>query len=258
MRRREVNVDKVRDSFIKFIATRRRCSRAHTLPFGQYSVRMSTVGRGKSIQAPTKRTVFSWLTSRACLISHSSVDVISTWNMHTKQQAIYTLLRKSSPVGHRFHSISTAIFSNTIWRRYLLLRNFFDGHTFALVNSNSCEHMCWRQRCAAGNRRSCRAHAELLQREILWCASPSTAPINNDKEIITFFFLFQFWIVWLARNIALTSKFNFCKPILLPNKRPTSKSISSGRTRHDILFNSLFSFNCLCVCIKWEWISWNK
>lgn len=47
------------------------------LPFGQYSVKINTVGLGKSIQAPTNRTVFSWLTSRACFISHKSVDVIS-------------------------------------------------------------------------------------------------------------------------------------------------------------------------------------
>lgn len=50
----------------------------NNIPFGQYSVKISTVGRGKSIHAPTNRTVFSWLTSRACFISHNSVDVIST------------------------------------------------------------------------------------------------------------------------------------------------------------------------------------
>lgn len=49
------------------------------LPFGQYSVRISNVGRGKSMQAPTKRTVFSWLTSLACFISHNNVEVISTF-----------------------------------------------------------------------------------------------------------------------------------------------------------------------------------
>lgn len=51
------------------------------LPFEQYSVRISTVGRGKSMHAPTKRTVFSWLTSRACFISHNNVDVISTYEI---------------------------------------------------------------------------------------------------------------------------------------------------------------------------------
>lgn len=40
------------------------------------------MGLGKSIQAPTKRTVFSWLTSRACLISHSSVEVMSTCKLN--------------------------------------------------------------------------------------------------------------------------------------------------------------------------------
>lgn len=45
--------------------------------------------------------------------------------------------------------------------------------------------------------------------------------------------------------IQFTSKFNFCKPIRLPNKRPTSSNTSSGRTRHDILFSSLFNFICL-------------
>lgn len=49
------------------------------LPFGQYSVKINNVGRGKSMQAPTNRTVFSWLTSLACLISHSNVEVMSTF-----------------------------------------------------------------------------------------------------------------------------------------------------------------------------------
>lgn len=34
------------------------------LPFGQYSVRQRTTGL--SMHAPTKRTVFSWVTSRTC------------------------------------------------------------------------------------------------------------------------------------------------------------------------------------------------
>lgn len=58
---------------------------------------MSTVGRGKSIHAPTKRTVFSWLTSRACLISHNNVDVISTWkylhNVDNDKHLIFNVLR---------------------------------------------------------------------------------------------------------------------------------------------------------------------
>lgn len=54
------------------------------IPLEQYSVRIKTVGRGKSMQAPTNRTVFSWLTSRACLISHSNVDVISTFYVNEK------------------------------------------------------------------------------------------------------------------------------------------------------------------------------
>lgn len=54
-------------------------SRTSFKVFGQYSVRMSTYGRGRSMQAPTKRTVFSWLTSRHLFISHSSVEFISTW-----------------------------------------------------------------------------------------------------------------------------------------------------------------------------------
>lgn len=48
-------------------------------PFGQYSDKIKTVGQGKSIQAPTNLTVFSWFTSLACLISHSNVEFISTF-----------------------------------------------------------------------------------------------------------------------------------------------------------------------------------
>lgn len=42
-----------------------------------------------------------------------------------------------------------------------------------------------------------------------------------------------------------TSTFNFCNPILLPNNLPTSSKMSSGRTRHDILFTSLYVLICL-------------
>lgn len=146
-----------------------------TLPFGQYSVRMSTVGRGKSIHAPTKRTVFSWQTSRACLISHSSVDVISTWNIYTIRKRRETKRKKNENTFnlfsvatclHRFHSIcggACGFFGAT----YLFLGNFLDGNAFAFVNAYSCEHMCWRQRCAAGNRCSSRTHTNLLKWEIL-------------------------------------------------------------------------------------------
>lgn len=50
---------------------------------------------------------------------------------------------------------------------------------------------------------------------------------------------------WYMYMYTRTSTFNFWRPILLPYKRPTSNSTSSGRTRQDMLFNSLFNFICL-------------
>lgn len=87
---------------------------------------MSTVGRGKSIHAPTKRTVFSWQTSRACLISHNNVDVISTWNIYTNRKGREK--KKKNTTTHLIYSarcdLSASIPFNLWWcvrffRRYI-------------------------------------------------------------------------------------------------------------------------------------------
>ena len=63
------------------------------LPFGQYSVRQRTTG--VSTHAPTKRTVFSWVTSRTCSTNSRNqcpfrATSINTHTYHFKNQNMGT------------------------------------------------------------------------------------------------------------------------------------------------------------------------